>query len=236
MDLADLLRGSEGTTIAALAEELSVSQRTVLRDFATLRQRGLPITGEAGRGGGVRLEGRRGVAAVHLSIAEVVSLWLAARLSRESSDLPWGDSARSALSKLLASLPADRARELRRLCRRVVIGPAASDRVRATASAPPKELLHLFEHAFTTGLGLAFRYVDRAGLPSTRRVEPHGLLVESPVWYILAYDLDKGAPRSFRMDRVSSPRVLLDVQFRPRLDVLSAQLPDQERWRPLLKP
>lgn len=234
MDLADLLRGSEGTTIAALAEELSISERTVLRDLATLRQRGLPITGESGRGGGVRLEGRRGVTAVHLSVAEVVSLWLAARLSREASNLPWGGSAMSALSKLLASLPADRARELRRLCRRVIIGPPASDAVRAGAAGPPKELLHLFEQAFTAGVGLDFRYIDRSATPSTRRVEPHGLLVESPVWYILAHDIDKGEPRTFRMDRISCPRVLPGVQFRPRLDILSAQLPDEERWRPLL--
>jgi len=108
LDLAELLRGRDETTVGALANELAVSRRTVLRDLATLRARGLPIRGEPGPGGGIRLDGGRGVTAVHLALGEVVALWLAARLSREASQLPWNDAARSGLAKLLASLPAPR--------------------------------------------------------------------------------------------------------------------------------
>ncbi|HVJ14738.1 MAG TPA: WYL domain-containing protein [Polyangiaceae bacterium] len=233
LELTDLLRGREATTVAELASELAVSRRTLLRDLCSLRERGMPISGEAGPGGGIRLEGDRGVAAVHLSLAEVVAIWLAARLSREASVLPWGEAARSGLSKLLASLPERRARELRSLCRRVIVGPAASPNIRAGASKPPEELLSLFEEAFTSGLGLGFHYVDREGKTSIRRVEPHGLLVETPVWYVLALDVDKAAARTFRMDRVSRPRLLRDVRFRPDLGLIQAQLPDAERWRPL---
>jgi predicted DNA-binding transcriptional regulator YafY len=234
MDLADLLRGLDGTTVAALADELGVSERTVLRDLSMLRQRGMPITGEAGPGGGIRLEGSRGVTAVHLALAEIVALWLAATLSREASELPWGGASRSALSKLLASLPKDRARALRALCRRVIIGPPASRNVREGMGVPPKELLHLFEDAFTRGMGLGFDYVDRMGRRSSRRVEPHGLLVETPVWYVLGRDVDKAEPRMFRMDRIARPRTLADVNFRPSLEIVSVQLPDEQRWRPLM--
>jgi predicted DNA-binding transcriptional regulator YafY len=229
-----LLRGRDSTTVAALAGELCVSPRTLLRDLSTLRGRGLPITGEAGPGGGVRLDGGRGVSAVHLSLHEVVALWLAATLSREASDLPWGAAARSGLSKLLASLPHDRARELRRLCRRVIIGPPASANVRGSLGAEPKALLLLFEESFARGSGLGFNYMDRLGRASTRRVEPHGLLVEPPVWYVLGRDVDKAEPRTFRMDRISRPRILGDVRFRPSLEEVAAQVPDQQRWRPLM--
>lgn len=234
MDLADLLRSRETTTVALLARDLEVSERTVLRDLATLRGRGLPITGEAGRGGGIRLEGDRGITALHLSITEVAAIWLAARLSREASDLPWGEAARSALAKLLASLPRAKAQQLRALCRRVVIGPPASAQVRANAGAAPAELLGLFDEAFSKGLGLGFHYTDREGKRSERRIEPHGLLVESPVWYLLAKDLDKLEARTFRMDRIQRPRLLAGVRFRPDLRVVEAQLPDTECWRPLV--
>lgn len=234
LDLADLLRGRAETTVAALAGELGVSRRTVLRDLALLRARGLPIRGEAGPGGGIRLEGGRGITAVHLALVEIVALWLAARLSREASQLPWNDAARSGLAKLLASLPAPRARELRALCGRVIVGPPASARVRERAAEPPPELLRLFEQAFTAGMGLGFGYTDREGRRSTRRIEPHGLLVETPVWYLLARDLDKDEPRTFRMDRINRPRLLPDRRFRPDLTVIHAQLPDPARWRPLL--
>lgn len=233
MDLVDLLRGREATRVDALAEELGVSRRTLLRDLAALRERGLPISGEAGPGGGVRLEGDRGLAAVHLSLAEVIAIWLAARLSRGASDLPWGEAANSGMAKLLGSIPTARARDLRALCRRVIVGQPASPNIRAGAGKAPAELLRLFEDAFSAGLGLGFQYTDRLGRPSSRRVEPHGLLVETPVWYVLARDVDKAEPRMFRMDRISRPRILDEVVFRPDPDVIRAQLPDLDRWRPL---
>jgi predicted DNA-binding transcriptional regulator YafY len=41
MELSDLLRGRETTTVNDLADELGVSRRTLLRDLASLRQRHL---------------------------------------------------------------------------------------------------------------------------------------------------------------------------------------------------
>jgi predicted DNA-binding transcriptional regulator YafY len=233
MELADHLRGRETTTVRELAEELGVSRRTLLRDLSALRERGLPISGEAGPGGGIRLEGDRGVTAVHFSLVEIVALWLGARLSQAASDLPWGQAAGSAMAKLLGSLPAPKARALRALCRRVIVGEPASDGIRTAAGAAPPELLRLFEEAFSTGLGLGFQYTDQEGRTSNRRVEPHGLLVQTPVWYVLARDADKGEPRTFRMDRIARPRMLPDIVFRPDLQVIQAQIPDLERWRPL---
>jgi len=233
MELSGLLRGRDATTVAELAEELGVSRRTLLRDLAALRGRGLPISGEAGPGGGARLEGDRGLAAVHLSLSEIVAIWLGARLPRAASDLPWGEAANSGMAKLLCSLPTAKARALRALCRRVIAGQPASATIRAGAGATPPELLRLFEEAFSTGLGLGFHYTDREGRMSNRRIEPHGLLVQTPVWYVLARDVDKGEPRMFRMDRIARPRILPDVVFRPDLQVIQAQLPDLEGWRPL---
>ncbi|AUX40672.1 uncharacterized protein SOCE26_020730 [Sorangium cellulosum] len=109
-------------------------------------------------------------------------------------------------------------------------------RVREGAGAPPPELLRLFERAFTGGVGLGFAYVHREGHATMRRVEPHGLLVEPPVWYVVARDVDKGEPRTFRMDRIARPRLLPEVQFRPDPALVDAQLPDRERWRPLTAP
>jgi predicted DNA-binding transcriptional regulator YafY len=222
MALADLLRGREATSVGALAEELGVSRHTLLRDLAALRERGMPITGESGPGGGGRpphLERGRG----DLDGGPAIT---------GASDLPWGQAATSGMAKLLGSLPQGKVQALRRLCRRVIVGQPVSASVRAGAGAPPAEL-RLFEEAFSTGLGLGFRYTDSAGQRSTRRVEPHGLLVETPVWYILARDVDKGEPRMFRMDQIARPRLLPDLGFRPDLQVIRAVLPGADRWHPL---
>jgi predicted DNA-binding transcriptional regulator YafY len=232
MELVDLVRGHGATTVATLAGELGVSRRTLLRDLAALRERGMAITGEAGRGGGIRLEDH-GTSAVHFSLSEIVAIWLGARLSRTTSDLPWGEAASSGMAKLLASLPTPKARALRALCRRVVVGQPASAKIRAGAGGPPPELLRLFEQAFSGGLGLGFNYTDREGRASSRRIEPHGLLVEPPVWYVLARDVEQGEPRMFRMDRIARPKLLPEIVFRPDVRILEAQLCDHERWRPL---
>lgn len=233
MELADRLRGADSTTVGALAHDLGVSPRTVLRDLATLRERGMPISGDVGPGGGVRLEGARGVTAVHLGVEEIVTLWLAARLAQAGSDLPWSGSANRALTKLLASLPKARAAQLRSLCRRVYVGPMASEAVRANAGAPPSELLRIFEEAFSAGVGLGFGYRDREGKASARRIEPHGLLVQTPVWYVLARDLTKGEPRMFRMDRIRGPAKLAGHSFRPDRAVLDALVGDMPGFSPL---
>lgn len=234
MDLADVLRGRDATTVAELARDLRVSPRTVLRDLAALRDRGMPIGGQAGPGGGVRLERSHGVATVQLSLSEIVGIWLAARLSRETSTLPWGEAASSALVKLLASLPPAKARDLRMLCRRVVIGPPASYTIRTGAGVSPPELLRIFDEAFSRRRGLSFQYLDRDGEESRRTIEPHGLLVQTPIWYILSRDVEKSEPRTFRMDRISQPRIVQAVTFQPDVDVIRVQVPQRSEWRTLV--
>jgi hypothetical protein len=50
---------------------------------------------------------------------------------------------------------------------------------------------------------------------------------------VLARDIDKAEPRMFRMDRITRPKALADVAFRPDMSVIQTQLPYLERWRPL---
>jgi predicted DNA-binding transcriptional regulator YafY len=233
MELGSLLRSRESTTVEALASELNVSRRTLLRDLASLREGGMPIHGESGPGGGVRMDGDRGMASVHLTIVEIVSLWLSTRLARSASNLPWGEAAKSGMVKLFGSLPQRKARELRALCKRVIVGEPASEEVRKTATTPPPELLRLFEHAFSSRRGLAFQYTDHHGRSTSRRVEPHGLVVQTPVWYILARDLDKLEPRWFRMDRIRRPLVLREVSFVPDASFIAGQLPSFGTWQTL---
>jgi predicted DNA-binding transcriptional regulator YafY len=223
LDLLEYLRAHDATTVAVIARDLDVSARTVLRDLATLRARGWPIRAEGGPGGGVLLDRDRGVSAVHLSGDEIASLWLAAQLSASLSVLPWSAAARSALDKAFASLPPGRARTLRQLLRRVVVGRPATPRVRQELASPPPELLSSFEAAFAQDACLAFAYTDRHGRTTERVVEPHGLLLEAPAWYILARDTATAEARMFRMDRVRRARVLPDRKFKPDFEGLRRQ-------------
>jgi len=216
----ELLSGGDRFTVPDIAREVGASLRTVKRDLAYLRETGVPIEGEPGRGGGVRLLGDRGVTAVHMSFDEIASLWMASSLARRASALPWGGAARGALDKLLSSVPKERGRELRALLRRVIIGAPAAPQLVAGAGAPTSELLSSVEQAFRRGVAIAFDYRDRHGKPSRRVAEPHGIYVQPPIWYVLAIDVQKSAPRMFRMDRISRSTLVKEHRFVPKQSVV----------------
>jgi len=222
-DLLDYLRSHDAATVAAIASDLGVSRRTVLRDLATLRDRGWPIRAEAGPGGGVLLDRDRGLSAVHLSDDEIAALWLSVRLSASISAVPWRAAARSGLDKAFASLPAARAKTLQRLVRRVLVGRPATARIRDELGKVSTELLAAFERAFARDACLAFEYTDRHGRRTRRIVEPHGLLIEAPAWYVLARDAESGAARMFRMDRIRNARELEERRFKPDFEGLRRQ-------------
>jgi len=226
-ELLDYLRGHDASTVAVIASDLGVSRRTVLRDLATLRDRGWPIRAEAGPGGGVLLERDRGLSAVHLSGDEIAALWLSVQLSASMSAVPWRAAARPALDKAFASLPAARAKALQRLIRRVLVGRPATARIRDELGVVPSGLLAAFERAFAQDACLAFEYTDRHGQKTRRVVEPHGLLIEAPAWYILARDTESAAARIFRMDRIRAARVLAERRFKPDFEALRRQAFEQ---------
>jgi predicted DNA-binding transcriptional regulator YafY len=98
---------------------------------------------------------------------------------------------------------------------RVLVGEPAPRSAYGDAHRIHKDLVSRFEEAFTTNRMLGFGYIDREGATTQRRVEPHGLLLRAPLWYIIAWDPEKEAARLFRADRIAKPRVH-EATFAPR--------------------
>lgn len=53
------LRRQGPTTVGAAAARFAVSERTIFRDLARMRERGVAVEGDPGRGGGIMLRVRR---------------------------------------------------------------------------------------------------------------------------------------------------------------------------------
>lgn len=212
--LLRLLRRRGDWTIADLARELDVSRRTIVRDVNCLRDRGFDISGMSGPGGGVHLEATSVMITSHLDTDEVVALILSVAIARATTWIPFADGAERALAKIEAALPRRRVGELQRFMQRVLIGDSAPDLRGAVPGIDPK-LVSTFEKAFTSSKLLSFNYVDREGRRTRRRVEPHGLLVRAPLWYVIAWDPRRGAPRLFRADRIRRPSIT-EQAFLPR--------------------
>jgi predicted DNA-binding transcriptional regulator YafY len=222
--LLRLLRARADWTVAELAERLEVSRRTVLRDIGAVRDAGFDLDTFSGPGGGVRLNPTSVMITSQLRTDEVVALVLSVAIARAARTVPFAAEAEHALAKIERALPAARADELRACRERILVGDPSSE----PPSPAPVEptLVGAFETAFSSTRLLSFRYRDRDGRATRRLVEPHGLLVRPPLWYVIAWDRDRHAPRLFRADRISRPEVS-DRTFVPRpSDLVTGVCPD----------
>src|SRR3989449_4933845 len=100
------LRGRRLTTAAFVAGRLGVSLRTVYRDVRDLSLSGGPIEGEAGVG--YRLKSGFDVPPLMFTLNEIEALAVGARMVEAWGGPVLADSARTAIEKIVAALPADR--------------------------------------------------------------------------------------------------------------------------------
>lgn len=213
-ELLRRLRSRSDWRTEDLAAELGVSTRTILRDIGRLRDRGFEISSMSGPGGGVHLEPTSVLVSSQLTGEEVVALILSAAIAQAFPSMPFASGARSALAKVEASLPYERAGQLQTLMSRIMVGVPLSNPVGGSGEVSPL-LARIFEAAFTNQQSMGFSYLDRMGKASQRVVQPHGLLVRAPLWYVIAWDTGVDELRLFRADRIRSAHLLAD-RFIPR--------------------
>jgi predicted DNA-binding transcriptional regulator YafY len=77
------------------------------------------------------------------------------------------------------------------------------------------ELLTTIAQACRDHERIRFNYRSRSDELTERNVEPHQLVSLGQRWYLLAFDRDRDDWRTFRLDRVDSPR-LTRFRFEPR--------------------
>ncbi len=200
--LVSLLSTRPSWTNAELAERLAVTERTVRRDIAKLRDLGYGIESDPGRWGGYRLGGGAGVPPLSLDDEEALAVAVALREAALSGVLGGDQAALSALLKLRRLLPSRLADRLAGLDAAVEHTPRSGERVVSSAV-----LLELAS-ACRAGEGVRLSYRDMRGRETVREVDPYRLVRTSHRWYLVAFDVAKGQWRTFRADRVAEARPL----------------------------
>lgn len=210
------LRGRQSGTAAEAAARFEVTERTILRDIGALRDAGEPIMSSSGPGGGFQLDSSARLATVRLSVDEVLGMALAVGVARQmGTGLPYSLAADHAIDRLIATLPRQRAVTFRGLIRRITVGGFGGAWTPPGVGPVEGGLLETCEAAFAQDRVISFAYTDRHDQATTREVEPHGLLLQAPIWYVIAHDRLRDAPRMFRVDRMRDV-VLHDERFVPR--------------------
>jgi predicted DNA-binding transcriptional regulator YafY len=203
-ELKGLLKARDHSTAESLALDLGISRRTLHRDLAILRDGGLPIEAERGRGGGMRLHPNWALGRISFSVAEAIDLLLSIAIAEQLNSPVLLRHLGGIRRKIVAAFGETHQRRIRALRKRILLGPPASDRVVASyRAAAPRPLAALAE-AFLNERCVVIEYIDRNGAITSREIEPQFLYLSLPIWYLLAWDRLRGAVRHFRADRIRS--------------------------------
>jgi predicted DNA-binding transcriptional regulator YafY len=196
-----------------LAGRLGVSPRTLRRDIDRLRELGYPVTAHPGVDGGYQLASGAALPPLVVDDDEAVALAVGLRLATQGAAGGVAEAAARALAKIGQVMPA----RLRRRAEAVadMTEPASWTALRGQAVIAP-EVLAAAALACRDTERLRFGYGAASGERTERHVEPHRLVALDRRWYLVAYDLDRGDWRSFRVDRIDGPPQATGARFRPR--------------------
>jgi len=211
--IAVQLKQDTHCTVKDLARQHGVSARTITRDLLFMREQGIQIDADRGRGGGVRLDRNWGVGRLNLSYAEAVDLLISIAVAEQMQSPIFLANLGSVRRQLVASFSPEKRRQVDRLKSRIMIGITASTFVQASARTPSKRIVKALHHAFVTCTELEIRYQREDGAKSHRQIAPHYLLLKYPIWYVVAFDNLTDRPRTFRCDRILAARTT-ETSFR----------------------
>ena len=206
--LLSLLQAHRSWSGQELIERLEVSERTLRRDIDRLRELGYPVRATTGPFGGYQLEAGANIPPLLLDDEEAVAIAIGLRTAAGGTIRGIEETSVRALTKLEQVLPPHVRRRINMLHSMVV--PMMRPWVTIDA-----ELLTTLAQACRDRERIRFDYRSRSNELTERNVEPHQLVSLGQRWYLLAYDRDREDWRTFRLDRVASPR-LTRFRFDPR--------------------
>jgi hypothetical protein len=110
--------------------------RALDRDLALLRDLGIPVDSDRGRGGGMRMEQGWSLGRVHLSESEAIGMLLSLTIAEKVGSPLMLDDARMIARKIARSFTPAQARRILAIRRRILVGAQASDQVLSSYVAP----------------------------------------------------------------------------------------------------
>ncbi|MDL5205997.1 YafY family protein [Streptomyces sp. ALI-76-A] len=208
--LLSLLQTPRAWPGSELAERLGVSGRTVRNDIDRLRELGYPVDATRGAAGGYRLGAGAAMPPLLLDDEEAVAVTIALRTAAQGAVPGTEETSLRALAKLEQVLPSRLRRRVRALQAFTMAVPA--DRPAPTVSA---DTLTTLVSACRDRERVRFDYLDHAGSPTRRVVEPYRAVNWGQRWYLVAWDVEREDWRTFRIDRIQ-PRTPTGPRFTPR--------------------
>src|SRR6202171_5032082 len=191
-----LLESRRDWSGADLAERLDVTTRTIRNDMVRVRTLVYPVGAAPGVAGGHRLGAGAALPPLLLDDDEAVAVAVALRSSAGGGVAGIEETSVRALVKLEQVLPSRLRRRVNALQAYTVPvampgGPSVEPHLLSTIAAACRDY---------EVLRMDYRKAD--GAESTRAVEPYRLVHMGRRWYLVAWDRERRAWRTFRVDRL----------------------------------
>ena len=205
----EILQARDHVSGADLAQILQVDLRTVQRYILRLRDLNIPVHASPGVGGSYRLRPGFRLPPLLLTNEEAFALSLGLRALRQVGLEAFAPATEGALSKLGRVLPAALRESLQTLEQSIAFEP------NAWIEQTPAANLITAAAAIRNSQRLRFDYLSHQHQPTQRRVEPYAVLHTDDRWYLIGHCLDRRALRTFRLDRITAPKLLKSTFIRP---------------------
>ncbi|MEZ8311399.1 helix-turn-helix transcriptional regulator [Vibrio splendidus] len=209
-DLLQLLRCHKYLVTADyLAIQLNVSTRTIYRDIVTLQAQGAEIDGEAGVG--YLLKPTFTLPPMMFSTEELEALRLGAEWVAKQANGEFSESAKNAIAKISAVLPADHQAK------------RSEDIVRVASIIEVAELtidLSDIKFAIKQQNKAEIHYTDAKAKISSRIVWPMLIGLFEQQYVLVAWCETRSAYRNFRLDRITEWKILEQKYQHARHDLI----------------
>lgn len=190
-----------------LAEMFEVTPRTIYRDIETISLAGIPIVTYPGANGGIGIMEEYKLDKKLFTTSDITTLLIG--LGSISSTLS-SEEIVNTLAKVKGLIPAEQFRDIELKSSQITID--------LTPWAGNKNLqpnLEQIKRALNESKYLSFKYSDRSGKKSSRKVEPYKLVLKETNWYLQGYCISKKDFRTFKLSRISALEIMEEM-FIPR--------------------
>ena len=210
--LLELLQAGGVRTVAELAGQLAVDERTVRRYVEHLRELDIPVDAVRGRYGGYRLARHYRMPPLMLTDEEALAVvWALLAGPRAGSGPASAPAVQSASAKVRRVLPAVLAQRIDAVLDTVSFTATRrgdDDGADDGADDGGARVLLTVAEAARDRHPVAFGYTARQGRATQRCVQPHGVVAHHGRLYLTGFDTTRQAVRTFRLDRITGVRLL----------------------------
>lgn len=202
-----LLLEREKISAPKLAEMFEVTTRTIYRDIETINLAGIPIVTYPGVNGGIAIMEQYKIEKKLFTLSDITALLMG--LGSIHSTMS-SEKLLHTMAKVKGLVPEEQMRDIELKSSQI-----AMDHTPWFGNKDLKLNVEEIKIAISENKYISFKYSDRTGEKSQRKIEPYRLVLKESNWYLQGYCASRKDFRIFRLSRISSLELLKET-FLPR--------------------